>query len=344
MTEVKEHHSELTEEENAHLTDILLAMQNYQVDVASVNWIFSKLDSMFQADNYFETLKQVPSALKYTEEVNIKILNSGISYALLSSERILDSMNYTGIPDMNFGLEKAHSLLSEAKSNFLSKDYLGVQRALLDFKILSRRLAEKQKVEISKQIAALESEISEIKNFGAKIGNSNTKLKETKKLLSLDLVVASTNALKSAKESIKLAREDRIDLIKETIVYVEKLTKAAYEIGCNVESTQFELDKANSLFEKGNYQLCMHATIKAEEFATDLIHKQAYKVRALQESIDYRYSAISNTEDKDENSQSQKENEGKIINQKNICPYCFNPIEYYDRYRRWYCAFCMKYL
>ncbi len=345
MTEAKEHHNELTEEENAQLTDILHAMQNYPVDVASVSWIFSKMDIMFGDKKYMETLKQLPHAIKFTEETNIKLLNSGFSYALLSSEKLIDSMNYIGMPDMSFGLEKATALLSEAKSNFFYKDYHEAKKALLDFKILTKRLSEKQKLEISKQITDLESEISEIKKIGAKVKGANAQLKEAKKLLSLDLVVSSTEALKSAREIVECARGDRIDLIKETIVYAEKLISAAAEIGCDVEVAQKEVEKAKSLFSDARFQLCMHATIKAEELATDLIHKQADKVRVLQESIDEGFSAISQSASSDQNETPETNGEAKEPRKsKYICPYCFNPIEYYDRYRRWYCAYCMKYL
>jgi formamidopyrimidine-DNA glycosylase len=88
----------------------------------------------------------------------------------------------------------------------------------------------------------------------------------------------------------------------------------------------------------------MHATIKAEELSTDLIHSQAEKVRALQESLDDRFAAISESHEGKGPEGQNKEKVQQKEKKKNLCPHCFNPIEYYDRYRRWYCAYCMEYL
>jgi hypothetical protein len=344
MTEIKERHNEFTEEENAHLADVLNTLQSQDLDGATVDLVRTKLNELFATDNYLETINQIPYAMKFSEEKIRMAMNLGFSYALLSSKKLIDSMEYVDIPENDFGMAKVHELFSQAKSQFFLKDYQGAQNALVDLKILTKRLSEKQKIEISRQITSLESQISDIKAFGANIKGAKAHITEAKRLLSLDLVVPSTEALKGAYEIVSSAKDDRIALINETMVFVEKLIAAASEIRCDVTHAQNELDKAKTLFSKNKLQLCMHATIKAEELATDIIHSQAEKVRQLQESLDDRFNAISETENREKpDGQSEKETP-KSEKKKNLCPHCFNPIEYYDRYRRWYCAYCMKYL
>jgi hypothetical protein len=308
-----------------------------------VDLVLQKLEELFSENDYLETINQIPYAMKFSEERIKMAVNLGFSYALLSSKKLMDSMDYVQIPDNEFGMAKMQELFSEAKTNFFHKDYQGAQKALLDLKILSKRLSEKQKVEILTQIGSIESQISEVKKFGANIRGAKAKLTEAKRYVTLDLVVPATELLKDAREIVGCAKEDRIALINETMVFVEKLIVAASEIGCDVTLAKSELEKAKKLFHQGKLQLCMHATIKAEELATDLIHSQAEKVRALQESLDDRFAAISES-DEGKESQGQKEEKIKQNGKKNLCPHCFNPIEYYDRYRRWYCAYCMKYL
>jgi hypothetical protein len=158
MTEIKELHNEFSEDDFAQLTDVLNTLQDKNFDSATVDLVLSKLEELFEKNNYLETINQIPYALKFSEERIKMAVNLGFSYALLSSKKLMDSMDYVQIPDNEFGLAKMQELFSEAKTNFFHKDYQSAQKALLDLKILSKRLSEKQKVEVLNQIAALESD------------------------------------------------------------------------------------------------------------------------------------------------------------------------------------------
>jgi hypothetical protein len=350
MTEIKDPHNVDSEEKEAIFSDSLNMDWHPEIDFNYYDRMGSVLEDVLQLGGYFELLEFLPEVIDSAEDAAKKLMETGISAALLSSQKVIGSLKLTNLNDMELGIKKAEILLADAKTSYFYKNYKNAYTALNEVRALTTRLKDDQKQSISDLIKCLESEIQNAKGFGSNTKLANRKLNEAKEYLESDLQVQATEAVFSGMENIESAKSDRIAVISETITFVEKLVDAAFEIGTDVTAPKKELEKAKVLFVDGQYQLCMHATIKAEELSVDLIHTQAEKVRNLQRSLVTRFREVSTTDGNQSTSQNEIEKSEKSEDpktqtaNKNICPYCENPVEYYDRYRRWYCAYCMKYL
>jgi regulator of RNase E activity RraB len=350
MTEIKDPHSVDSEDKEEIFSDDLNTDWDPNIDYNYYDRMGYVLEDVIKLGGYFELLEFLPEVLESGEKTAKKLMETGISLALLSSQKVIGSLKLTNLSEMELGIKKAELLLADAKTSYFYKNYQNSYSALNEVRALTTRLKEDQKKSIMDLLKCLESEIQNAKCFGVNIKLANIRLKEAKKWLDSDLQVQATEAVFSGMEHIESAKDDRIKVIFETITFVEKLVDAAFEIGTDVTIARKELEKAKVFFGEGQYQLCMHATIKAEEVSVDLIHTQAEKVRNLQHSLVTRFQEVSTTDEDQKNSKSEKGNskdsedsENKSVNQ-NLCPYCQNQAEYYDRYRRWYCAYCMKYL
>jgi hypothetical protein len=350
MTEIKDLHNVDSEDKNAIFSDSLNMDWDPKIDFNYYDRMGYVLEDVLKLGGYFELLEFLPEVIDSGESAAKKVMETGISIALLSSQKVIDSLKLTNLRDMELGIKKAEILLSDAKSNYFYKNYINAYSALNEVRALTSRLKDDQKKSILDLIKCLESEIQTAKGFGVNTKLANRRLKEAKEYLESDLQVQATEAIFSGMENIESAKDDRIMVISETITFVEKLVDAANEIGTDVTVPKKEIEKAKALFMDRQYQLCMYATIKAEELSVDLIHEQAEKARNLQRSLVTRFTEVSTADSnqiksQNENKKSEKSEIPKTqtVNE-NICPFCENQVEYYDRYRRWYCAHCMKYL
>jgi hypothetical protein len=343
MTEIKEHHSE-PEVENSKIEGAINVSLDYEVDLKNVQRKFFELEAMFQKNMYLDTLTAVEEAISSGKDEAKKVQGIGLSYALLSSQKLLESLKYAHVPDMEVGILRADELLVSAKKDYFYENYKNANKSLIEFKVLTFRLSDKQKVKIAEHIKKSELELEEVRRFGANTKVAARKLKEAKKFLSQDLVVPSTEALISARELVKEAEVERSQVISQTISFVEKMISDAQAIGAGTADPEKELNKAKSLFLEKRYQMCMYATIKAEELAADIIQKQAEQARKLEDSLMARFREVAAKEPYQKMELVEESEVKEKPSVQKMCPTCQNPIEYYDRYRKWYCAFCMKYL
>jgi hypothetical protein len=352
MTEIKEHYSERKEEENAFLSEPLKIEIDSKYSLNDINKMFVVTEEFYKLGRYLEILEFIPTAIDLSEKAAKKVIGEALSIALLSSNKVIDSLKTANIKDMELGIQKAEALLIKTKSDYLYENYHNSAKSLNELSILTSRLQVNQREGILKIITDIESELQKVKGFGTNTKKAKSKLNEAKKYLECDKLVQTWKAAASANEQIEEAKSDRILVISETVSFVEKLIEAASEIGADIDIPAKEMEKAKAFFSQGHYQMCMFITIKAEQIVTDIIHSQANKVRSLQRSLVTRFKEVSKTdlEDTESDSENQKNFTSDLLRtiedtpKISVCPHCENQMEYYDRYRRWYCSFCQKYL
>ncbi|UCE73060.1 MAG: hypothetical protein JSV56_08445 [Methanomassiliicoccales archaeon] len=354
MTEKKDVMNESIEEENVKLYEMLNLHGGTSINPVEVDAMFSEVEDMFRTERYTEVLSQLSYAMSSCETAQKRIQGIGLSYALLSSQKLLDSIQFADMKDMELGVNRAKTLLSQAKRDYFFQVYDEAHSSIKEIKALNHGIREKHRMKLSGIIKTIESDIESSKGFGANVRKAERKIKEARHLFQNDLLVPSSEAARSAKELVEAAKEERTAIIKEAVAFVEKIIVEAKEIGIDVSVPMGELERAKALYLGKKYQMCMYATISAEEEATKLILQQVQKTMELKRSLEARFmevarsdpSQMTKTQGLLKNDLDIKPNEpkAKITKPKNLCPACNNPVEYYHRYRRWYCSFCMKYL
>jgi hypothetical protein len=352
MTEIKESYSERKEEDNDILSESFKIEVDSNYSLSEINRMFVVTEEFYKSGRYLDILEFIPFAIESSEKAAKKVMGSALSIALISSQKVITSLKSANLKDMELGIQRAEALLKRTKSEYFYENYQNSVKSLNELSILTSRLQVNQRETVFKNIGDIESEIQKVKGFGTNTKKAKLKLNEAKKFFELDQLVQASNAISSAKEEIEHAKTDRISVISETVSFVEKLIEAAKEIGADVEIPAKEMDRARSFYSQGQYQMCMFITIKAEEMTTDIIHSQAEKVRSLQRSLVTRYKEVSTSDSQEDelepkvpkNFKSEIEKIITSVPKISHCPNCKNQIEYYDRYRRWYCPNCRKYL
>ena len=278
-----------------------------------------------------------------------KFQGIGLSIAILSSQRMIDS-----IKALNLSVDDAENLLFQAKRHFVDDKYDEAGEVVYKLRDITSTLQEKQRERLSKMIKAVESTIESAGKIGADVIQTENMVKEAKALFEKDRFIDCAEYVMKARDAIVKTKTEREALIEEAMGFVKGLIEEAECIGADVSKPLKHLDKAESLFEDKDFQMCMHTTIQAEEMTTDLIRQQVDRALALQKSLEDRFRAVATStvyhKLKSEGFQEGtggaasgvKEAEGE--EKKHPCQTCGKPLDYIEKYSRWYCYNCEKYV
>jgi tetratricopeptide (TPR) repeat protein len=334
MAEMSEEFEELTEEEINQLNEILSSKKDETVEFSEFNDMLSQMGQIYETGNYPKLLEQIENAIGSSEAALKKLQETGLSLALLSSQRWMDS-----IKDIQMGDKEAEELLLQAKRYFLDERYEDAAIAIIKLKDIGFELQNEQKEKLSELIKDVESRLEKAKDIGTNVEQAERMIKEAKATLDNDLLIKCSETLGKIEVLIGEAGEERLTVIKEAISFVESIIEDAKSIGADVESPLKHLEKAKAFFDNKDYQMCMHTTIQAEEMTTELIQKQVDRALALKKSLEDRYKAVATVTPPEEVKFEEMSSQ-----EKTNCPTCGNPAEYIEQYNRCYCYNCQKYM
>ena len=332
MAELSEELNEMTEGESAELNKKLKSRKDEPFKFDELNDMLSQMEQIYDTGKYSELLEHIEKAISYCESTLKKFQGIGLSFAILSSQKWIDS-----IKDIEMSVIDAEELLLQAKRNFLGDMYEDAMKAIRELKDLTPKLEEEQKGKLSEMIRGIESHIEEAKAIGTNVEQAERLVKEAKVTLENDLLIKCAEAVRKAQVLIGEAGEDRKAVINEAMTFVEGIIEEARAIGADVKAPLQHLEKARAFFDNKDFQICMHTTIQAEEMTTELIQKQVEKALALKKSLEDRYKAVAT-------STYQQEAKETISEWKANCQTCGNSLEYVEQYNRWYCYNCQKYV
>jgi len=334
MAEMSDEFDEMTEEENAQLNEALNSKKDETVQFSELNEMLSQIEQIYDAGKYSELLERIQNAISSGESTLKKFHGIGLSLAILSSQRWMDS-----IKDMDMMVKDAEEMLIQAKRNFLDDRYEDALKSINDLKDMTSKLQEEQKEKLSEMIKNIESHIEEARNIGSNVIQVESLMKDAKTTLENDMLIKCAETVRKAQVLIGEAGEERIAVIKEAMTFVESIIEQAKGIGADVETASKHLEKARAFFDNKDFQMCMHTTIQAEEMTTELIQSQVDKALALKKSLEDRYRAVAFSKEPEPIKFEEIPSEEKMN-----CTICGNPLEYIEQYKRWYCYTCLKYV
>jgi hypothetical protein len=350
----------ITEEENAQLNETLNSVKDETAELSALNDLLTKMEPAFESDNCADLLGYIDEAISTGYSNFKKFQGIGLSLAILSSQRMIDS-----IKALDLSVDEAEKLLTQTKRHFLDDMYVEASEVVNKLRDLTPALQEKQRKRLSKMIRAVESTTASAGKIGANVRQAQNLLKEAKAHFDEDRFIECAEFVMKARDAIVKTKTEREALIEEAIDFVEELIQNAKGIGADVAAPSKHLAKAKSLFENRDFQMCMYTTIQAEEITTDLIRQQVDRALALQKSLEDRFRAVATSpmyqQMKSRGPQAEaggvvsgekeaveEEQEGKEETEKEEkkypCQTCGNSLDYIEQYKRWYCYTCGKYV
>jgi uncharacterized protein (UPF0332 family) len=338
-TEMSKDFEEHLEEEKGELFKTYLYSVDEEVDCELLKEMLFATKQIYKSGRYSELLSFIGNSMNIGEVTLKKIQGQGLSYAIISSERVLNT-----ISEMDIDTKEAEILISQAKRNFEEGEYKSAKSSIQKFREVSVELKSRQKDSLQDSIDEVELRTQETKKIGANVNEVERLLTSAKISLQNELLADSYNSVNLARETIEEIRTERINLIKDSIGFVEKLIADAKRIGANEKSAERHLDQAKEQFLNEDFQMCMHTTIQAEEVTNDLIIEQVKMVQNLEKTLDSRFRAAATQEPSVHKKLEELNSESKKPKVKIVCETCGAPLEYMDRYRRWFCNTCQRYI
>lgn len=333
----------MTEEERAKLDDTLKSAINEEIEFREVEQTFSQIEVMYRTGDFKETLNRIEDVINSGEETLEKFQKLGLSLAILSSQKLIDSLK-----EVEMDTEDAEEMLLQAKKHFVDERYSDATKEVWNIKDITQELHQKHREKLTELIRACEADIEKAKTIGAGIGAAEHVLNEARISLENDFLISCTVALRKAQGLVEMGGKDRKTVILETITFVEKMIEEASGIGADVKAPFEHLEKAKELFDKGEYTICMQTTVKAEQATTEAIQTQVEKAKELQKSLEDRYMMVSTSvpyqQQKTEYGKEVKDTEpAETSGEKHPCQNCGKSLDYIKEYKRWYCYQCNKY-
>ncbi len=248
MAEMSDEYDEMTEEESAQLNEVLNSKKDETVQFTELNEMLSQIEQIYDAGKYSELLERIQNAISSGESTLKKFQSIGLSLAILSSQRWMDS-----IKDMDMMVEDAEELLVQAKRNFLDDRYEDALKSINYLKDMTPKLQEEQKEKLSEMIKNIESHIEEARNIGSNVIQVENLIKDAKTTLENDMLIKCAETVRKAQVLIGEAGEERIAVIKEAMTFVESIIEQAKGIGADVEAATKHLEKAKSILRKQGF-------------------------------------------------------------------------------------------
>lgn len=333
MPEMPEEFDDMTKEESTKLIEMLSLKKEETIELSELNEMLSQMKQIFETGKYEELLGHIENIIGSAETALKKFQGVGLSLAILSSQKWIDS-----IRDIEISVKDAEELLDQSKRNFLDDAYDDATKAIQKLRDMTSDLHKEQKERLFEMIKDVESHIGEAKSIGTNVIGAERMIKEAKVALENDLLIMGAESVRKAQVLIGEAGEERITVIKEAMAFVESITEEAKKLGADVEAPSKHMEKARAFFDNKDFQMCMHTTIQAEEMTTELIDKQVNKAIALKKSLEDRYRVVAT-----KSPYQQVKSEEIEWEVKNSCPTCGSPLNYIEEYKRWYCYNCQKY-
>ncbi|UCE36587.1 MAG: hypothetical protein JSW00_13865 [Thermoplasmata archaeon] len=327
------------EGEEARGSDFKSTIFNEHVDLSQVEELFYDTEQIFKTGRYYELLNNIKNTLPIGETAVKRFHGKGLSIAILSSEKFLDSLSAIGLDT-----SEAELILSYSKENFENGMYDKAISGIKEFNDVIPTLKKNYKERLLVAIVDIEEDIKMAKRIGANLIETERLLIEAKAFLENDILFDCHETLKMAKELLAKTREDRITIIKEAVGFVERMIHQARDIGANIEPAEKHLDQAKSQFMDEEFQMCMHTTIQAEEITNELISEQVERAQALQNSLDERFKVVATAIPYKHLKSGEWPPDPMKKTQKPTCKTCGESLEYIDRYRCWFCNHCEKYI
>ncbi len=268
-------------------TDTLKFKIGEVADFSEVGNIYSQMEMMFRTGKYTEVLELIQNAIHEGETSLKKFQGIGLSIAVLSSQELMDSVSIIGLE-----AEGAEKMLINAKKNLMNEKYTDASKSIRKIRDMTPSLLKYKRERLSEMIKSLESQIVDAKRIGADMRVAEQLIKGAYTSFENNMLDDCSKAVLETKNQVEEIKGDRISVINETINFVEKLKDDAKAIGADIAVPTEHLEKAKSLFEKNEFQMCMYSTIQAEEIITKQIQQQVEKAMMLQKSLEDRYKAV----------------------------------------------------
>jgi tetratricopeptide (TPR) repeat protein len=334
-----EEEEEMETKEDAQIDETLKRAIDENVEFKEVEQSFLEIESIFESGKSKEAFEQIERAIGLGETSLERFQNMGLSLAILSSQKLIESVEGIDANDVK-------NALSEAKKHYADEMYDDAKKEVMKIKELIPELHKKQKDRLAELIYACEADIEKAKVIGAEIGDADHVIQQAQDFLNNDSLTSCADALRKAQMLADMGGMDRKTVIEETIEFVEKMIEDAKEIGTDVTEPLKHLEKVKELFEKEDYQMCMQTTIQVEQVTREAIHNQVEKAKALERSLEERYKMVASSTQFQEFQTEEKATEPepeKIREGEHPCPDCGKPLNYIEEYKRWYCYHCQKY-
>ena len=218
MTEIKDPHNVGSEDKDANFSDSLNMDWGPEIDFNLYDRMSFVFEDVFKSKGYFELLEFLPEVMDSGEYAAKKVMETGISIALLSSQKVIDSLKLTNLTDMELGIKKAEILLSEAKSNYFYKNYINAYSALNEVRAITSRLKDDQKKSILDLIKCLESEIQAAKGFGVNTKMANRNVRKGLYMLYGYLVAPEAAGIEQYRQFQRRSQKEHIVRIVRSII------------------------------------------------------------------------------------------------------------------------------
>jgi hypothetical protein len=344
MDEDKEFASEqeevgtMSDEEIAELDETLKSTKDKTVEFTQVNNLQRQMRHILKSGQYPELMAQIEGSIIKGEASFKKFQSIGLSLAIISSERYIDSVKSMGI-----GVDYPKNLLNEAKQDFARGAYDDASEIVIKIKDLTADLHREHRDKLVDRLQSLSARIQEAQDIGADMDAAELALKDATMALEDEKLVDCSSHMDLVGSAIEESWAQRTALIKETMDFIAVLIRDAEGIGGDTEEAQKKLDCANELFGNEEFQKCMKRTIDAESVVTELIKQQAQRAQSLLKTLEDRYTVASKNISVRQARAVTKIGGIDLVELKQTCSACGKPLSFIEKYSRWYCYSCEQY-
>lgn len=328
----------MTDDEIAELDETLKSTKDKTVEFTQVNNLQRQMQHILNNRQYPELVAQIEGSIIKGEASFKEFQSIGLSLAIISSEKYIDSVKSMGI-----GVDYPMNLLIEAKQDFAKGAYDDASEIVIKIKDLTTDLHREHKGKLVDRLQSLSARIQEAQDIGADMEKAELALKDATMALEDEKLVDSSTHLDLVGSSIEESWTQRTALIKETMDFIGGLIKDAEGIGGDTEEAQKKLNYARELFGNEDFQKCMKETIDAEKVVTELIRQQAQRAQSLLKTLEDRYTVASKNIPVRQARAETSIGGIDLVELKQSCPACSNPLSFIEKYSRWYCYSCEQY-
>jgi len=328
----------MTDEEIAEVDERLNSVKDKTVEFTDMRDMQRRAEFSKNKRQYPDLMAHLEASISRGEARFRRFQGIGLSLAILSSEKTIDSFKSLGI-----GVDYPASLLLEAKRDFALGDYDDASSIVVKIRDLTMNLHREYREKLENRLGLLSARIRDTENIGADMGNVNIAMADATKTLEDDRLLDCSSLLDRLESAINDSWIQRTALIRVTIEFVATLIEDARDIGGDVKEAKEKLEDARKLFDEEKFQECIEMTIEAEKVVTELIRQQAQRAQTLLKTLEERYS-VASADTHLRRARVETSISGlDLVESKKPCPACGKALSFIEKYNRWYCYSCEQY-
>jgi hypothetical protein len=294
--------------------------------------LLKDLQHSYGSKDYATTLEKGRQTLDTMDVPNRQFVRTGMAFSISAALEWVISLGGVGVE-----VSEAEALLSKAREHFSNYDYDKTSETLADIEDLMREL-EMQQVNVAQaKLDETEKLVSEVKEMGAIVHNAEIALQKAKTSFETQDYPRVAQLTSEACEAAEKAREERIQMISDSITFTRSIIDESKEIGVDVKEPNKLHDDAKKALDSGDYTKAAELTKKAEELSLRLQDEHIKKVMALKDKMEEmkREAAERAAQPPQQPAPGEGEEES--------CPFCGQKMRWIGKYERYWCNSCQKY-